>query len=266
MAMLAPLMVDVAPPQPDSSVTRFSVAYGGGSYAYITRGCSGEVLSTERRDFGDMGFAVSHRYAGGPGEFGLRATVFRKMPQYESGTVIWNPNAALEFRKFGFGLGYVSSPGEDYAPYYYSGREFDPLPVSGHLRFGPLRGTYFSISFLEDVPLVSGGGTVSTGGGFRVSRAVNGWFGVSWPEPFDMPGLLLKSNVHLNRSLDLNLSGRLGGSEGISESAGAIGLTLIVGSGRNAPSPESAPLPPPAPPDSAAPAEEVAPPDSLPHR
>jgi hypothetical protein len=81
-----------------------------------------------------------------------------------------------------------------------------------------------------------------------------------------MPGLLLKSNVHLNRSLDLNLSGRLGGSEGISESAGAIGLTLIVGSGRNAPSPESAPLPPPAPPDSAAPAEEVAPPDSLPHR
>jgi hypothetical protein len=249
MAMLAPLMVDVPPQKSDSSTTSFSIAYGGGSYAVVTRGCEG-VLSKEPRDFGDMGFAASHRFSG-PLEVGLRATVFRNMPQYEDGTVIWNPNIALEGRKFGFGLGYIPEHSND------DSRDFDVLPMSGHLRYGPLRGTYFSISVMEDLPLVSGGGTASLGLGFRASRVVGFWVGMSTPEPYDEPGLLLKSNVHLNRSLALNLSGRLGESEGISECAGAIGLTLVLGHGRSAPSPASTPVPPAAPPDTVAPTDSL---------
>lgn len=219
MVALAPLAVDVSSTNQDSSVTSLMIAAGAGSYADVSRGCQGEVLSKEQRRYRDLGFAANHGFAG-PLEVGVRASVLRRMPGYEDGTVMWNPNVAVEGRHVGFGLGYVSKAGRPFSD------EFDIWPVSGHLRFGSLSGVHFSVHALEDVPLVSGGGTVRSGFGFRPSRAVDAWVGVGYGPPYDKPGFQVKSAIHLNSMLDLNANGRLGGSEGQSENAGSLGLTV----------------------------------------
>ena len=219
MAVLAPLVVDMPGADPDSSVTTFMVAAGAGSYADVSRGCEGQVLSADHRRFRDLGFGANHRVAG-PLEVGVRGTVLQRMPGYEDGTVLWNPNASLEWRRFGFGFGYVSNANRPYA------EDFDIWPVSGHLRGGSLAGTYFSMNVLEDAPMVSGGSPIRMGLGFSPSRSVGLWLGWSGFVPYDKPGFLAKTTIHVNSVLDLNATGRLGGSEGKSETAGSVGLTL----------------------------------------
>jgi len=239
MAVLTPLAVDMPGTNEDSSVTSVMIAAGAGSYAEVSRGCHGEVLSKEQRRYRDLGFAASHGFEG-PLEVGVRASLLRRMPGYEDGTVMWNPNVAVEGRHVGFGLGYVSNADQPLSD------EFDIWPVSGHLRFGTLSGLHFSVHALEDVPLVSGGGTVRSGIGFRPSRAVDAWVGMGYGPPYDKPGFQLKSTVHLNSMLDLNGSARLGSSEGQSENAGSLGLTVRLTRDRKPASPDSsrAPVPP----------------------
>ncbi|HEX7076798.1 MAG TPA: hypothetical protein VF363_00060 [Candidatus Eisenbacteria bacterium] len=232
LAVVTPLAVDVEPNRPDSSVTSFTASLGTGAYADVTRGCQGEVLSKYQRNFGDAGFAASHRFAG-PFEVGARTIVIRHAPEYEKNTWVWNPNASLEWRRFGVGLGYLPGRGD------YEDRDFALWPVSGHIRIGPTDKLYFSIHALEDVPVASGGGLVRMGFGTRVSRAMDGWVGVSTPGPYDRLGLALKSSYHLNRNLDLNVGGRLGASEKLSECAVSAGLTVRFAKQRGAP-PDSA--------------------------
>jgi len=234
MAVLAPLAVDVS--SRDSSVTSFMVAAGGGSYAEVTRGCQGEVLSADQRRYRDMGYAVNHKFVGLV-NVGVRATVLRRMVGYRDGSVMWNPNASLEGTHVGFGLGYVSNadrPNSD---------EFDIWPVSGHLRVGRLSRLYYSIHALEDVPLVSGGGTIRSGIGFRPGRLVDVWAGLGYGPPYDKPGFEARSAVHLNSMLDLNASGRLSSSEGRSENAGSLGLTVRLTRGPKPASPDSSRAP-----------------------
>ena len=219
MAVLAPLVVDVPGSSRDSSVTTFMIAAGGGSYAEVTRGCQGEVLTADQRRFRDMGFGVNHQVKK-PLEVGVRATVLRRMSGYDDGSVLWNPYVALEGGKVGFGLGYVSNSDRPYT------NEFDIWPVSGHLRIGSPERFYFSIHALEDVPLVSGGGAVRSGFGFRPIRSVDAWIGMGTPLPYDKPGVLAKTTIHVNSMLDVNATGRLGSSEGRTENAGSVGLTV----------------------------------------
>jgi hypothetical protein len=219
MAVLAPLAVDMPGTHPDSSVTSFMIAAGGGTYADVTRGCQGEVLKAEGKAYRDLGFGVNHRVVG-PMELGLRATVFRRMPGHKDGSVLWNPNFSIEERGAGFGLGIIPNKTPDYP------EDDDLSPISGHLRFGSLAKTYFSLHVSEDVPLISGGGVARLGVGFHPTRAVDLWLGMGTPLPYDKPGLLVKSTLHMNPMLDLNATGRLGSSEGKAENAGAVGLTV----------------------------------------
>ena len=220
-------------------MTSFMVAAGAGSYAEVSRGCEGQVLSKEQRLYRDLGFAASHRFEG-PFEVGVRATVLRRMPGYEEDAVIWNPHSSVEGRHVGFGLGAVSNADRPFVD------DFDIWPVSGHIRMGSLEKMYFSIHALEDVPLASGGGTVRSGIGFRPNRAVDAWVGLGYGPPYDKPGFQAKATIHVNSMLDLNANGRLGRSEGQSENAGSLGLTVRFSSGRKPPSSDSlrVPIPP----------------------
>lgn len=222
LAVVAPLAVDGNVPDPDSSATSLVLGYGAGSYAYVTRGCEGEVIDRYQRRFQDAGGEVKHHF-NGPIEAGLRANVLREMPEYEKNTVVWNPYVSMEWKGVGLGVGVNFMRDRTVR---YGDREFDVLPVSAHLRFGSLRSVYFSTHVFEDVPLVSGGGPVRTGLGFHVGPVVDGWAGMSLPIPYDMPGLAAKADVHVTRFLDVNLAGRLGGSEGLSENAGSLGITI----------------------------------------
>jgi len=220
MAVLAPLAVDMQRTEPDSAVTSFMIAAGGGTYADVSRGCQGEILSANERPYRDVGLGVNHRVVGDL-DLGLRATVLLRKLGYKDGSVLWNPNFSVEGRGAGFGLGFVTNTHTD-----YPGND-DISPVSGHLRFGSLAKTYFSIHVSEDLPLISGsGGAVRLGLGVRPGRVVRVWLGMGSPVPYDKLGFVVKTTVHVNRMLDLNATGRLGGSEGKAENAGAVGLTV----------------------------------------
>jgi len=238
MAVLAPLAVDMPGTHPDSSVTSFMIAAGGGTYADVARGCQGEILSADKRSYRDLGFGANHRVVGKL-DVGLRATVIRRMPGHKDGSVLWNPNFSIEGRGAGFGLGYISNTTTD------DPDDDDLSPVSGHLRFGSLARTYFSLHVAEDVPMISGsGGTVRLGLGVHPGRAIDLWIGMGSPVPYDKPGFVAKTTIHVNPMLDLNATGRLGSSEGKAENAGAVGVTVRFTRDRKPRSSEARTAPP----------------------
>jgi hypothetical protein len=221
MAAVAPLAVNVSPTLQDSSVTSLTFAAGSGSYADITRGCNNEVLDKEKMQFRETAVALHHDFKGPP-EVGVRATILNQMPGYEDGTVVVNPYFALEGKSVGFGLGYVSVQG---TPSYYGfGGDYEIAPASGHLRLGKRTG-YFSMNLNEDVPLTSGAGAFRMGAGFRASKNFDFWLGAG-AVPYDQVGLVVRTDIHATRFLDLHATGRLGGSQGISENAVSVGVTL----------------------------------------
>ncbi|HET7904252.1 MAG TPA: hypothetical protein VFM17_06815 [Candidatus Eisenbacteria bacterium] len=234
MAAAAPLAVSVSTSSQDSAVTSLSVSMGAGSYAHISRGCEGQVLDRYQHRFQDAGVTLHHDFRGAP-EAGLRVTILRKMPYYEDGTVVWNPYAAMEWERFGFGAGFI--PDVESMYYLYGNEDFEILPVSAHIRAGRRDGFHFSVHMNDQAPLVSAGGPYRLGFGFRPARRVGAWLGMGTPDPFDRAGFVAKADINVFRYLDVNAIGRLGGSEGLSENAGAVGVTFKFPWGESRPAP-----------------------------
>jgi len=69
---LAPIAVQVDPERRDSSVTNLEIAGGVGTYAYITRGCEGQVLEKHKIPFEDFGAGIDHKFYGTPLRLGVR--------------------------------------------------------------------------------------------------------------------------------------------------------------------------------------------------
>jgi len=184
MAAVAPLAVDLPASNPDSSVTSLAASMGAGSYAYVARGCEGDVLSKKQYYYRDAGFAVEHKFPG-PVAVGLRSTVVREFPGFPENTIVWNPYVSAEWRKFGLGAGYVPR-GETLV----SGSGTDVPPASAHLRAGAFDRMYFSIHLWEDVPAISGGGGSGT---YEVKELVTWQFAT--PQPLLIGGFPVTDNT-----------------------------------------------------------------------
>lgn len=219
---ILPLVVGAQVGENDSSMTNIKFGGGAGSYAYVTRGCEGQVIRKKRIPFRDIGFSFDHKFKF-PVRVGLRGGHIWDKTVYSPDETITNfylnPHVSLELRSFGIGAGLCSAQKELSAK--KSGSE-TTLP-SWHLRLGS-RKLYFSIHMLENVPIYSGGGFVNLGFGGRAGRETSCWFGVSSPRPYDGLGFLVKTNFKLQGNWYLDLAGRLGQSEGVSESAFSLGL------------------------------------------
>ena len=225
---LLPLIIGVPISEKDSSEMSIKVVGGIGSYAYIHRGCKGEVLDKENAPFKDAGFSIDYKFKA-PLKIGLRSGyILEKQLWYDHtlrpptskhrNNVYVNPNFAFEGKSFGIGFGPFFAQKDLYVRESKWGRT---LP-SWHLRFGSPK-LYFSIHMLESVPLYSGGGYLNFGLG-GASRKVSYWYGLGTRGPYDAAGFLAKTNFKLNQNWHLDLVGRLGTSAGISESAVSIGL------------------------------------------
>ncbi|MGH7680989.1 MAG: hypothetical protein ACRENN_03275, partial [Candidatus Eiseniibacteriota bacterium] len=70
VAVAAPLAVSV----PSQHATEVTLSGGTGSYASISRGCNGEILSGYRLDFDNAAVEASHKFPG-PWRLGARAGV-----------------------------------------------------------------------------------------------------------------------------------------------------------------------------------------------
>jgi len=229
---LLPLIVNMQGDNPDSSETDIKIAGGEGSYAYVSRGCEGEILQKEKVDFKDVGFSLDHKFKS-PVQVGLRGGNVWEINRFtfdqgystnkNISNLYINPELSLEWEYFGIGAGFFSAQKDLYWRDIGPARNFP----SGHLRIGEPR-FYFSTHLMESVPLYSGGGYLNLGIGRKASRKFSYWLGWGINGPYDTGGFLIKTDFEFTKNWQLNLAGRLGGSQGISENAVSLGLSYRI--------------------------------------
>jgi hypothetical protein len=230
-----PLLIGVENDGKDSTETNLKIAGGLGSYTYVTRGCEGQVLTKDKIPFNDFGFSIDHKFRS-PVKIGLRSgSISDKTPvsrvyldDYDAylfkdrTNFYFNPDFSLEWKGFGIGTGpFFAQKTLDVSEDEKGGETFP----SGHIRLGTKK-LYLSVSVLENVPLYSGGGYANMGMGFGI-KSSTWWIGLSGG-PYDAAGLVAKTSFKLFRNWHLDLAGRLGSSEGISENAMSMGLNYRV--------------------------------------
>jgi hypothetical protein len=132
---------------------------------------------------------------------------------------IFNPHLSLERGAGEIGLGplfategiyYPSSKNEDYAKRKY----IEKTSISYHLRLGNPKTFYASLSRLENIPLISGGGFLNYGLGTEAVPRVSLWVGGSGTKPFDDAALLLKVGVQLSPNWSVCSAYRSGKTHG----------------------------------------------------
>jgi hypothetical protein len=148
-----PLVIGVENTNTDSTVTNFKIAGGLGSYAYVTRGCEGQVLSKEKVPFEDAGFSLDHKF-NTPLKIGLRAGyISDRQPTYinkfvDRGNYYVNPDLSFESKWIGVGAGPFFARDVLYGT---EGSDWGSTLPSWHLRFGTQK-SYLSIHMLENLP------------------------------------------------------------------------------------------------------------------
>ena len=238
LAAAAPLAIT----SPDSSVTTAQLLGGTGSYAEIARGCNNEVLSREKLPYSNAGAELSHKFPG-PVQIGARAGTY-KLERDTEATRYVNPYLSLEWRAFSLGGGVIGTPRGFPGG---AGSADDHRHYSAHIRIGSRTG-YFSTSYMEGVPILTGGYyQFGVGGGGR-REDIWGGLGIG---PYDKLGAVLKFDYRILGGLGVSGVGRLGSSEGVSENSFALGLSFRgvhhgAGEPVPAPPPEPAITPPPA--------------------
>ena len=226
---LAPIAVGMDE-RPDSSMTTFRVAGGIGSYAVITRDCSGNAISIDQEQFKDIGAELNHQFRPGAStgasfHVGVRGGYLEDHREFRenyvdeptSGQYYVNPYAAIEGGVVGFGAGMLFSNKQLYNP------EKDRFPT-GHLRIGRLSKIYFSTEVLENLPLYSGGGFVNVGLGSQALPKFGWWFGLSAGGPYDSGGFLAKLNIRPTSNWQIDANLRFGFAEGASEAGIGMGI------------------------------------------
>jgi len=224
---VVPFAVEVEPIDRDTSFTTFTIGAGVGDYAQVARGCNGEVLRVDSHELADLGFAVEHRR--NDFAFGVRASeVYEGGPKTTAGQGwVVNPHVGLEGDRFGVGVGVNLGP-DDLTS---TPADSDPfLPLTGHLRFGNAgAGTDFRISVGENVPAVTPGGLVDLTLGIPVSDVVRFRAGLTSPAPYDQFGFVLRGQVRPADPFCIEVRGRLGVINGVSESTIGLGLSYTLG-------------------------------------
>jgi hypothetical protein len=242
--MVLPLVMGVQKHHSDSLYTDLTIGAGGGSYGntFYTRtytpgsgtGCDGS---------GSGGYWTPHenreKITYKDGGIGLETTTSKKTKlgirvgyvkdtrieihneTYTSKTktsYIINPHFSFEWEGMGIGAGlflateglyYPSFNRESYNEDYFTGNDRSKtiLP-SFHLRLGSPRYLYVSVSHLENIPIVSGGGHLNYGVGTEAIPHVSLWAGYCDKKPFEKGSFLLKGGLKLSKSLSLNFTYR----------------------------------------------------------
>ena len=219
--------------------TSISASGGAGSYALVSRGCSGEILRKDKTTFRESSLGVDHKFARNPLRIGLRYGHVRDRIVTErfdstsgesfiivpTNISLFNPYIHFEGTIGALGIGFFHS--SEALP---SGEGYDrnESPVSFLTQLGSRSGHYVSLSYLHSAHIYSSG-FLQFGYGNGKNRDVDLWFGVSGLGPYDELGFLTKNRFRMHRSLYLDVIGRLGTSNSIAESGFGLGITVRPG-------------------------------------
>ncbi len=226
------LVLPVGKTTQDSSTTTMSFSAGTGQYAYVSRGCEGQVLSKKEIPFLEFNASVDHN-ASSHAQIGLRASYISTHRRHEGYTfygneiiklsdlqiLTLNPVLNINWKYFAIGGGFLWA-GEDLPE---TDTRYFP---SAYLRVGNVHSFYVDASVFHKTPLISDGYFTF---GFGVSRShkFGYWIGMGGG-PYDKVGLVLKTDLGIGTNLSLNVSGRLGTSENISENAINVGISYRI--------------------------------------
>jgi hypothetical protein len=247
VAALMPLAVEIPYDSlaTDAGETRLRVAGGAGTYAFIARGCEGQIIGEVPARFLDAGASLEHRFGGTPLVLGVRGGWLRDdiggtanmrfFPEVPLGTVIdnayANPFFSVEDAGVGIGAGWVAHRRE-FITAGEGAREQPEHPLndwSGHLRIGSTTGRHFTVQWMEGVPLSSGGGyfTALLGGPFEANPQWGLHGGLGAGGPHEGAGLVLRLEHARAASVSFDLTTRLGFSGSHFAGGVALGLTYI---------------------------------------
>ncbi len=210
---------------------------GKGQVATVLRGCDGSVISSEGHEFSDVcGSAYISVPPGvrSPLIIGIRGGSWESQVKFLDNysternerkfkLTYYNPNINIETKLYGLGFGYVSGNIKQKLNYYGSDDSANEVKISWHCRLGNVEKGYFTVSFAENTPLISGGGLFNIGVGYKVGKSVYMFSGLG-AGFYDASGFVQQIRFKPLRNLALDFNFRLGSSAGISESALSGGL------------------------------------------
>ena len=213
---LLPYLMSFSPNPADSSSTTVQFAVGKGSYAIVSRDCSGRVTGVEDVPYTDAGISVDHNVSSV--RFGAKAGVYSPTETNSENIVKYiNPNIGINTDYVGLDAGAIFLNQDDpfgnrhrSSYYYYDSLRINRLTVypTGSLRVGYLDSWYFTTSIYNNLPIVTGGGIFDLGVGFNTGEDLRSqlWFGFG-VIPFDRPIFSAKGDFPLFDNLILNLRG-----------------------------------------------------------
>jgi hypothetical protein len=226
--------------------TQIEIAGGAGEYAFISRGCNGEVTRRNPASFregavrvqqpiGHHGFALGVRagvvnddLAGGDGLVppALPPPNEPQPPRELSTNRYVNPYFTYSPPGGSVGGGYVWHERE-FPTAGEQAREFTNRPlnsVSAHIRFGSEQ-KYFETRWMEGMPLYSDGGMLNIGTGGRPGDGpVTFFVGLGAGGPYEGAGLALRLGCDMG-DWNVSVRSRLGNSGGATASGVALGLS-----------------------------------------
>jgi hypothetical protein len=250
--MVLPLVMGVQKQKSDSLYTDLTIGAGGGSYGntFYTRvytpgsgtGCDGGSSAGSNYTYHEHRKEIGYKDGG----IGLETTVSKKVKvglragyvkdtrvkisesEYtleSKSSYFINPHLSFEWSYFGFGGGpvvalndglyYPSFNSNLYEKYDFHGENWSKtLLPSFHMRLGNPQYLYASVSHLENIPLISGGGYLNYGIGTEAIPYLSLWAGYGDKKPFEQGSFLVKGGLKLSRSLSLNFAYRSGKSAG----------------------------------------------------
>jgi hypothetical protein len=236
----------------DSAAARYpaslqiEVAGGYDYYAFVARGCNGEILDHLPVHSQDGGASIEYRVARTPFRIGVRggwlredfgraadSTLFAGLPRDRRITNAYvNPNLELDAGSGGIGVGWVAHK----RAFLSTASESEGLPespsshendMSFHIRIGSLERKYFLLSWMEGVPLESGGGYLRIGiGGQTPAKRLSGLVGFATGGPQEGMGPLADVAFLVTHDVALELRLHSNFAE-----AGGIGVGLRYRSG-----------------------------------
>jgi hypothetical protein len=221
---LSPYLVAFTPNPEDTSSTALQLAMGRGSFTDINRDCHGP------RNIVDVPFeeaAISIDHFESPMRYGVKAGIVQNeggkksfysiLPEKMERVEYVNPNIGINMQHLGVDIGVISILNKPY--------KYPDVILNGGVRFGNKDHFYFSSSFLNNVPLVSGGCLYDFGVGFRPwGYPVQLWTGLGF-QPDDGAMFSLKSQIPVAENLSLNVKGQYGLGE-MKESGLSLGTTI----------------------------------------
>jgi hypothetical protein len=221
LLVVGTLPVGLSTTSGDLSEMNLSVTGSDGQYALISRGCNGQVYDRQEIPLREYSIGLDKRFSTGVriGIIGsyvrCRNEVFDEGIARDLEFTAINPYVNIEGVGGAFGFGYFRS--SSVLP-----RLGNKVRPSGYLRLGRPEKVYIDLRYLHSAPIMTGG-YWQIGYGGAAAPGLGLWIGVG-KGPHDKIGFLVRSNVRLAYGFHLDLLGRVGRSERVSETGVSVGI------------------------------------------